>query len=184
MRRPVAASGSGLTFMPDIHEESTQPIAKAGIISRSFLFLRIFLFAAAVPFLMRRKLARVAALLEPHTAPQPVDPVQVKRIAAYVETAMRCGKPLVRSGCLTRGLTRYYFFRRAGLDVSLHFGMGRIGKKKEFMGHCWLVRDGQPYLELVDPRPLYTEMAQVSRESSFVGVRREGHAARAEAVTN
>lgn len=168
--------------MPNIHTGFSQPIAKMSATSKAFLFIRIFLFAAAVPFLMRLKLARVAGLLEPHTAPQPVDPDHLKRIAAYVETAIRYGKPLVRSGCLTRGLTRYHFFRRAGLDVSLHFGMGRIGDEKEFVGHCWLVRDGQPYLEMVDPRPLYIEMARVSHESSSFGIRREARPA--EAVTN
>ena len=72
----------------------------------------------------------------------------------------------MRPGCLTLGLTRYYFFRRAGLDVSLHFGMGRIGKDKEFVGHCWLVRGGVPYLEKQDPRPLYVEMYRISRGDS------------------
>lgn len=170
--------------MPNIHSGFSQPTAKMSAISKAFLFARISLFATAVPFLMRLKLSRVAAVLEPHTTPQAVDPDHLKRIAAYVETAIRRGKPLVRSGCLTRGLTRYYFFRRAGLDVSLYFGMGRIGDGKEFMGHCWLVRDGRPYLEVVDPRPLYTKMAQVSRESSFLGVRREAHGAEAEAATH
>jgi len=50
------------------------------------------------------------------------------------------------------------------MDVSLHFGMGRIGKDKEFVGHCWLVRNGEPYMEKEDPRPLYIEMYRISRE--------------------
>lgn len=111
---------------------------------------------------MRLKLARVTAILEPDAAPHPVDADLVKKIVAYVDSALRYGKPLVRTGCLTRGLARYYFLRRAGMDVSLHFGMGRVGEAKEFLGHCWLTCDGQPYLEAADPRPLYTEMARVS----------------------
>lgn len=166
--------------MPNIHKGFSQPIAKMSTVSKALLFFRIFLFAAAVPFLMRLRLARVSTVLEPGTAPRPVDPNHLKRIAAYVETAMRYGKPLVRSGCLTRGLTRYYFFRRAGLDVSLYFGMGRIGDGKEFIGHCWLVGDGEPYLEMVDPRALYVTMAQISRDNSSFGGRHGAHGAEAE----
>lgn len=127
------------------------------------LFLRIFLFAAAVPLLMRLKIARVAAILEPGGEPRNADPDLAKRIVAYVETAIRRGRPLVRSGCLTRGLTRYYFLRRAGLDVSLHFGMGRVGREKQFLGHCWLMKEGEPYLESRDPRSRYIETYRVSR---------------------
>lgn len=135
-------------------------------LSKSVLFARVFLFAAAVPFLLRLKIARVASVLEPGREPHAVDPDLVKRIIAYVETVIRRGSPLIRPGCLTLGLARYYFLRRAGLDVSLHFGMGRVGKGKEFLGHCWLVRQGEPYLERNDPRSLYTEMYHISREDS------------------
>ena len=133
-------------------------------LSKAVLFARVFLFAAVVPFLLRLKIARVASLIEPGREPRAVDPDLVKRIIAYVETVIRRGSPLVRPGCLTRGLTRYYFLRHAGLDVSLHFGMGRVAKEKELVGHCWLVREGEPYLEKEDPRPLYTEMYHISRD--------------------
>jgi hypothetical protein len=143
------------------------------IVPKAYLFLRVFLFAASVPYLLRFKLARVAAILEPGSEPHWVDPDRERKIAAYVETAIERGKPLVRSGCLTRGLTRYYFFRRAGMDVSLHFGMGRTGPQGEFDGHCWLVRDGEPYLENRDPRALYIEMYRISRELSRKAAKRE-----------
>lgn len=136
---------------------------KVPTVPKVFLFLRVFLFAAAVPLLTRLKIARVAAILEPGGEPRAVGPDLVKRILSYVETAIRRGRPLVRGGCLTRGLTRYYFLRRAGLDVSLHFGMGRVGRGKQFQGHCWLVKDGEPYLERQDPRSLYVETYRVSR---------------------
>lgn len=151
-QNPNAAAEAGLKMSP---------------VSKAFLFVRVFLFAAAgVPSLMRLKVVRTAAILEPGWEPQAVDPDLVKKIVAYVETAIRRGGPLVRCGCLTRGLTRYYFLRRAGLDVSLHFGMGRSGKGRESVGHCWLMRDGEPYLEGEDPRPLYIEMYRVSRVGS------------------
>jgi hypothetical protein len=124
-----------------------------------FLFFQVVLFAAAVPFLLRLKLSRVETLLEPR-APSSSGGDRVEQITEYVEKAIRAGHPLVRPGCLTRGVTRYYFFRRDGLDVSLCFGMGQING--EFVGHCWLVRDGVPFMETRDPRPLYTEMYRIS----------------------
>lgn len=157
---------SGVDGMPNTRTRLMGQNFPMNPVSKAFLFLRVFTFAAAVPSLMRLKLARVASILETGRPTGSVDPDRAQKIAAYVETAILRGKPLVRSGCLTRGLTRYYFFRRAGMDVSLHFGMGRIGRNQELIGHCWLVKDGEPYLEREDPRPLYTEMALISRHDS------------------
>jgi len=124
-----------------------------------FLFLEVLFFAAAVPCLLRLKLARVATLLQPRF-PRSTGQDRIKQITEYVEIAIREGRPLVRQGCLTRGLTRYYFFRREGLNVSLCFGMGQVEEK--FVGHCWLLKDGVPFLESRDPHPLYAEMYRIS----------------------
>jgi hypothetical protein len=130
-------------------------------ISDVFLFFQVFVFAAAVPFLLRLKLSRLKALLEPRIHLS-ADRDRVEKIAAYVEMAIRKGRPLVRRGCLTRAVTRYYFFRRDGMDVSLCFGMGQVKDEDEFVGHCWLVRDGAPFMETLDPRPRYSEMYRIS----------------------
>jgi hypothetical protein len=142
---------------------STNKARKTSMDRRSasdvFLFLHVLFFAATVPFLLRLKLSRVETLLEPRI-PRSASRDRVEQITEYVEMAIRAGSPLVRPGCLTRGVTRYYFFRRNGLDVSLCFGMGEV--KEEFVGHCWLVKDGVPFLETRDPRPLYAEMYRIS----------------------
>lgn len=124
-----------------------------------FLFLQVLFFAAVVPILLRLKLWRVEALLEPKIQGT-AERDRVEQIAAYVEIVIREGRPLIHPGCLTRGVTRYYFLRRDGLDVSLCFGVGRL--QEEFVGHCWLVKDGLPFLEMQDPRPVYTEMYRIS----------------------
>lgn len=123
------------------------------------LFFRVLFIAAAVPFLLRLKISRLQALLEPRNS-SPTDRDRVEQIAEYVEKAIRKGRPLVRPGCLTRGVTRYYFLRRDGVDVSLCFGMGRVDGM--FVGHCWLVKEGEPFMETRDPRPLYAEMYCIS----------------------
>jgi hypothetical protein len=127
-------------------------------ISDVLLFLQVLFFAAAVPILLRLKLSRVEALLEPKN-PSPEERNRVEQNKRYVEMAIREGRPLVRPGCLTRGVTRYYFFRRDGMDVSLCFGMGQVDG--EFVGHCWLVKDGAPFMEPYDPRPRYAEMYRI-----------------------
>lgn len=118
------------------------------------LYLNIFLFAALVPALLRLKLPKLAPLLEPRTIPHAVDVDRTQKIVRYVDTVLKIRSALIRPGCLTRGLTLYYFLRRAGLDVNLHFGMGKV--TDELAGHCWLVKDGEPFLEVKDPRPYFT----------------------------
>jgi hypothetical protein len=88
-----------------------------------------------------------------------VEPARVQFIVSAVDVMLRVGAPLVRPGCLTRGLTLYYFLRRAGLDVSLCFGIGT--PRGAFVGHYWLVKDGEPFLEARDPRPLFTPVYSV-----------------------
>lgn len=123
------------------------------------LFLSIFGFAVATPVLLRLKLLRLQSLLEPKGAAPTPDLARVQKIGCYVDLALRLGRPLVRSGCLTRGLTLYYFVRRAGLEVTLCFGLGNL--EDQFVGHCWLVKDGEPFMETRDPRPRFTEVYRI-----------------------
>jgi hypothetical protein len=122
--------------------------------------LRVLLFGLAVPLLLRRGPEQMARLLEPATPPQPAADLAAARALAHrIDRWLCAGWPLVRRGCLTRGITQYKFLRRAGFEVSLCFGLGEVNGK--FEGHCWLVRDGQPFLEKRDPRPIYTEMWRI-----------------------
>jgi hypothetical protein len=122
------------------------------------LFVRVAAFAASVPLLMRLPLPRLAALV---TRPprrrrgRHADALdaEVERIERLVALAPRVARPLVQTGCLTRGLTLYRFLRRAGLDVELRFGLDpRGGGEAAADGHCWLVLAGEPFLEPEDPR--------------------------------
>lgn len=121
-----------------------------------FLFVRIFLFAISVPALMLWKLPRLRILMEPSNPIAVPEPARIQQIATCVEYVLLAARPLVRPGCLTRGLTRYYFLRRAGLDVKLCFGIGKVNDK--FVGHCWLLKDGKPFMEKRDPAPVFKEV--------------------------
>jgi hypothetical protein len=117
------------------------------------LFIRILLFAAAVPVFMRFNLRRLGRWLEPGHIPPVQEAGKLHQIIDYVDRALDVGRPVVRRSCLTRGLTLYYFLRRAGLEVSLCFGMSR--HERGFIGHCWLLKDGKPFLEQPDPELLF-----------------------------
>lgn len=51
--------------------------------------------------------------------------------------------------CLQRSLTRYYFLRRVGLPVQVHFGIQTTKRPdaKRIVGHAWLTLDGEDYWE-------------------------------------
>ena len=128
------------------------------------LFLRVVAFAAAVPLLMRLKLPVLHRLLERRIAAAANagrDLNRVGHILRCVQSALSLGAPLVRPGCLTRGLTLYYFLRRAGREVTLCFGARcQNGQLTEGAGHCWLEQGGRPFLERGNPRhysvPIYS----------------------------
>ena len=120
--------------------------------SEAWLFLRLLSFATVVPLLLRLPLPRLAAVLTRAPAPSGPSPQDVERIEQLVALGPRVAHPLVRTGCLTRGLTLFRFLRAAGLDVELRFGLDPGSD-----GHCWLTLDGEPFLEKRDPRPHYTE---------------------------
>jgi hypothetical protein len=117
--------------------------------------LRVACFAAAVPILMRLKLSVLHRLLERRIASaagREHDSHEPGAILRCVESALALGTPLVRPGCLTRGLTLYYFLRRAGVDVTLRFGARwRDGEFMQGAGHCWLEKGGEPFLENGNP---------------------------------
>ena len=126
-------------------------------VREAFLFARLTAFAAAVPVIMRLPLPRLAALLTRPPRRVPLPDLEVERLARLIELAPQVARPLVRPGCLTRGVTLFWFLRRAGLDVELRFGLDPA-EDDTTDGHCWLSLDGEPFLEKRDPRPRFAEL--------------------------
>jgi hypothetical protein len=129
------------------------------------LLIRLTAAALAAPALIRGGLPRLQRWLEPPSSRRVADSMAVDQVTAqygrWVDSIIRRGHPLVRPGCLTRGITLYYALRRTGIDVALCFGVG--SDNGAVAGHCWLVLDGQPLLERTDPRVMFTEVTRVSR---------------------
>lgn len=133
----------------------------------ALLFARVTLFAAAVPVLLRLPLGRLERVLEPGRSRAAADAERTERIVRHVERALARARPVVRPGCLTRSVTLYYFLRRAGEDVKLCFGMGRVNGRYE--GHAWLTKDGRPFLEPTDPTERFTQTYTIPAVSARAG---------------
>ena len=117
--------------------------------------------------MFRLQLDQLERLLEPRKTYPSAESADVAPVFAYVDAAVLVGRPVIRSGCLTKGVTRYYVLRRAGIDVALCFGLGQLGALADpngsVHGHCWLVKEGMPFLEARDPRTLYSETFRLPR---------------------
>ena len=133
----------------------------------AWLFLRALGFGVAVPGLMRLSLVTLDRLLSrrfPGPGTRAPDSGHGRAVVRGVDGALAWGRPLVRSGCLSRGLTRYYFLRRAGFEVTLVFGIPR--KDGSFLtepGHCWLEWAGKPIWEDRDPRMGFVPIYQLPK---------------------
>ena len=128
------------------------------------LLIRLTMVAASAPLLVRGGLPRLQRWLEPSHS-RAVVPDDVGMVGGqygkWVDSIIVRGRPLVRPGCLTRGVTLYYALRRHGVDVALCFGVGP--HEGEMAGHCWLDLSGEPFLEPADPLSKFTEVVRVSR---------------------
>jgi hypothetical protein len=124
------------------------------------LVLRALMIEIAVPLVMRLPTRRIEALLGRLGPGSPEERAEEVRNA--VDRAFRF-HPVERT-CLTRGVALCYLLRRSGFDVSLAFGLGP--DDSEWRGHCWLVRDGRPYLEKVDPQAHFAEMLLIPAKAS------------------
>jgi Transglutaminase-like superfamily len=115
------------------------------------LAMRALPVAICAPLLMRLPADRLARALEPRrrrTRPVGQEAETIDRVLHVTDVVLRRGRPAVRGGCLVRGVTRYWCLRRAGIDVALCFGVGRI--HDEIESHCWVTADGQPLREPED----------------------------------
>jgi hypothetical protein len=119
--------------------------------------MRVIAFAAIVPLLMRFPIERVGRWLEPARTPPTEPPLQaVHALVADIDGWLGRVTPPLRPTCVTRGLTRYRFLRRAGAKVALRFGIGPVNGNME--AHCWITYAGEPLGERDDPRGVFTEM--------------------------
>ena len=150
-----------------LEASETQRTAKRTLRYWVLLSLRILLLIAlvlafAAPVLTRLPPARLSWLLSFLTTRALRDGALARPdLAARIERSLAIAARFRRQTCMTRGITRFVMFRRAGIPVELVFGLG--AHEAIFSGHCWLELEAQPYLESHDPRPLFPELFRVPR---------------------
>jgi hypothetical protein len=118
----------------------------------ALLLAGVLVAAPLVPALMRLPLPKVDRILKRVRGARAPEQLSDERVAAVVDAAQQFAHPVVRRGCLTRGVSLFVLLReRAGHeDLRLCFGIG--GPADDFYGHCWLEHHGEPHLEKEDPR--------------------------------
>ena len=120
-----------------------------------WLLVRITFFVASVPILMRLSMPALNRFLERRIAASVTagaPSIEPDEIVRCVELILKLGSRLIRNRCLVRGVTLYYFLCRAGVPLTLCFGARcKDGKLTEEVGHCWLEKDGKPFLEKGNP---------------------------------
>ena len=121
-----------------------------------YLYFQIFCFILATPLLLQLRLPQLRKLLESNKTPSIVENGRIEYILTSIDSILQIGWPFIKKRCYPRGLTLYYFLNRAGVNVGLYFGATKINDN--LAGHCWLVKDGEPYSELEDPRTQYKEI--------------------------
>ncbi len=146
LRRAIVRGRRGLNY------SATLVAAMANRQQRHFVQEALAL-ARELPGRLDQPLPAALQLLTPPAAPQPLDPATMRQLVDAL-TAFGAGRPL--GICLRRSLLRYYFLRRAGLPVVIHFGARRLGD--DIAGHAWLTLDGQPYYEKPENTQSHTLM--------------------------
>lgn len=117
------------------------------------LFVRAVLVSLTVRPILTVGPVRAARFIEPRRGNSAIP---LDRHEQLVDLALDCVRPLVRSDCLVRGVTRYRLLRARGVDVNLVFGAS--AHAGEFVAHCWLEHMDRPYLEVENPRLRFTEI--------------------------
>jgi hypothetical protein len=119
-------------------------------------YASILAVAAGARLLARLPLRRLEAVVELGRRRAPRSPADTDLTAKRVERVLSRSRRVLRHTCLTRGITRYFFLRRAGADVRLIFGLSKI--EGRYAGHCWIVRDGEIYAESSDPSGQFADV--------------------------
>jgi hypothetical protein len=122
---------------------------------RPLVALRAALLAVATTQLFRLPLPTAERVLTPRRR-RPRRPSGPAAALWAADVGLRVVRWPIRPSCLHRGVVRYHLLRRAGVDVQLVFGAGQVDSAPA--AHCWLLLEGEPYLETTDPRLLFTSM--------------------------
>ena len=113
---------------------------------RRALFREMRAWERSLPARLRAPLPSALQRLTPPAAAAPAPERTVRRMA---DTTALLDRRSPLGLCLRRSLTRYFFLRRQGVPVVLHFGAQFVGGRpdRDIAGHAWLTLDRHAYHE-------------------------------------
>jgi hypothetical protein len=113
------------------------------------LFREAQTFIRTLPARLKEPLPVAIKKLEDSLPSERPDPHTEKVTRNLADLAVLLHRRSPLGICMRRSLTRYYFLRRQGLPVHVHFGARFVNGKpdREITGHAWLTLDGKPYYE-------------------------------------
>jgi hypothetical protein len=105
--------------------------------------LHVALLAMIIPDVSRwLPLQSLLRLFTPQEAGWPYAGMSADQILGVIQRRLRDPWRMRGRRCLRFGLLGFYFLRRAGFPVVLHFGVYVTGEARE-KAHCWLTLDGR-----------------------------------------
>ncbi|MFZ0547650.1 MAG: lasso peptide biosynthesis B2 protein [Candidatus Promineifilaceae bacterium] len=128
------------------------PISLPGLImsheQRTF-FREAQAFVHALPDRLQEPLPIAIKKLDGRLPPKRPTPTTERTTRNLADLAVLLHRRSPLGLCLRRSVTRYYFLRREGLPLTLHFGARFINGRpdRDINGHAWLTLDGSPYHE-------------------------------------
>src|ERR1700736_5802900 len=105
-------------------EQALSPSASTAFARKppTLLLVRLTAMAVIAPLVVRAGLPRLQRWLEPSGPRAGANPSDIEFVGGqygkWVDSIIARGQPLVRPGCLTRGVTLYYALRSYGVDVA------------------------------------------------------------------
>lgn len=123
------------------------------------LLLEMFAFAAVMPILMKcLSLERILSMLTPceKEQTQNTSRASIKRIVRLSLLLLNRNRFFLKNSCLKRSLLLYYFLRKHGVNVQIHFGIKKHDDRLN--GHSWLTQDGNLLADHEQHRRAFTEV--------------------------
>jgi Transglutaminase-like superfamily len=105
--------------------------------------LEMLAFAAVMPILLKfYSLERFLGIITPSTKRQPdhIPNTCTEMIIHLGIQLLKRNRLFLKNSCLKRSLLLYYFLRKHGIEVYVHFGVKKIDGY--LAGHSWLTQDG------------------------------------------
>lgn len=123
------------------------------------ILLEMLAFAAVMPILMKYfSLERVLDVLTPYEKRQThkTSRASAKKIVHLGMLLLKRNRFFLKNSCLKRSLLLYYFLRKNGIAVQIHFGVKKLDDN--LTGHSWLTQGGNLIADREQHRKAFTEV--------------------------